>query len=89
VQEEEVRIVAPLILAELSLELSKEEEGAEQNPPIYDMERYREMIPDAVETVLGIFGFDRTVYSSSNFNNKKNKAQRTKNKWYEELGEEE
>ena len=43
-QEEEVRIVAPLILAELSLELSKEEEGAEQNPLIYDMEKYREMI---------------------------------------------
>jgi hypothetical protein len=56
----------------------KEEEGAEQNLPIYDMEKYKEMIPDAAETVLGIFGFDRTVYSSSNFNNKKNKAQRTK-----------
>ena len=46
------------------------------------------MIPDAAEIVLSIFGFDRTVYSSSNFNSKKNKAQRTKNKWYEELGEE-
>jgi hypothetical protein len=44
------------------------------------MERYREMIPDAAETVSSILGFDRTVYSSSNFNNKKNKAQRTKNK---------
>jgi hypothetical protein len=61
VQEEEVRIVVPLILAELSLELSKEEEEAEQNPPIYDMERYREMISDAAETVLSIFGFDGTV----------------------------
>jgi hypothetical protein len=37
------------------------------------------MIPDAAETVLSIFGFDRTAYdSSSNFNNKKNKAQEQK-----------
>jgi DNA polymerase elongation subunit (family B) len=42
----------------------------------YDMEKYREMILDAAETVLGIFGFDRTVYydggsfSSSNNKNK-------------------
>jgi predicted TIM-barrel fold metal-dependent hydrolase len=28
----------------------------------YDKEKYREMILDAAETVLGAFGFDRTVY---------------------------
>ena len=32
--------------------------------PQYDKEKYKEMIPDAAETVLGIFGFDRTVYSN-------------------------
>jgi DNA polymerase elongation subunit (family B) len=42
---------------------------------IYDKEKYREMILDAAETVLGYFGFDRTVYG-----NKRNKATR-KWKW--------
>jgi hypothetical protein len=28
----------------------------------YDREKYKEMLLDAAETVLGIFGFDRTVY---------------------------
>ena len=28
----------------------------------YDKEKYREMILDVAETVLGYFGFDRTVY---------------------------
>ena len=37
------------------------------------------MIFDAAETVLGFFGFDRTVYSN-------NKKIRKKN-WYEELRE--
>jgi hypothetical protein len=27
----------------------------------YDKEKYREMVLDAAETVLGFFGFDRTV----------------------------
>ena len=45
----------------------------------YDKEKYKEMILDAAETVLGLFGFDRTVYSS---NIKKKKGRR---KWYEEL----
>jgi hypothetical protein len=45
------------------------------------------MILDAAETVLGIFGFDRTVYSSDGNFNKKNKGRR-RNKWYEELREE-
>jgi DNA polymerase elongation subunit (family B) len=40
---------------------------------IYDKEKYREMILDAAETVLGYFGFDRTVYG-----NKRNTATR---KW--------
>jgi hypothetical protein len=38
------------------------------------------MILDAAEIVLGLFGFDRTVYS----NIKKNKRRR---KWYDELRE--
>ena len=37
------------------------------------------MVLDAAETVLGFFGFDRTVYSN-------NKTVRRK-KWYEELRE--
>lgn len=28
----------------------------------YDREKYKEMLLDAAETVLGIFGFDRTLY---------------------------
>ena len=28
----------------------------------YDKEKYKEMLLDAAETVLGIFGFDRTLY---------------------------
>jgi hypothetical protein len=47
----------------------------------YDKEKYREMILDAAETVLGFFGFDRTVCG----NIKKKKGRR---KWYEELREE-
>jgi DNA polymerase elongation subunit (family B) len=31
----------------------------------YDREKYREMLLDASETVLGIFGFDRTIYGKS------------------------
>lgn len=49
---------------------------------IYDKEKYREMVLDAAETVLGFFGFDRTVYS----NFKKGKGRRKW--WYEELREE-
>jgi hypothetical protein len=47
----------------------------------YDKDKYREMILDAAETVLGYFGFDRTVYG-----NPTNK--RKKRKWYDELREE-
>jgi hypothetical protein len=52
-----------------------------QSVPSYDREKYREMILDVAEAVLGSFGFDRTVYS----NFKKKKGRR---KWYEELREE-
>jgi hypothetical protein len=47
--------------------------------PQYDKEKYKEMILDAAETVLGFFGFDRTAFS--NFKKKR------KRKWYEELKE--
>jgi hypothetical protein len=30
--------------------------------PHYDKEKYKEMILDAAETVLGFFGFDRSAY---------------------------
>jgi DNA polymerase elongation subunit (family B) len=32
--------------------------------PPYDREKYKEMILDAAETVLGYFGFDRSAYSN-------------------------
>jgi DNA polymerase elongation subunit (family B) len=48
----------------------------------YDKEKYKEMILDAAETVLGFFGFDRTVYSNLKRNNGKRKW-----RWYEELRE--
>ena len=61
----------------------EEEENAAASPPLnnYDKEKYREMILDAAETVLGYFGFDRTVYSDF-----KKKGRRKW--WYEELREE-
>ena len=46
----------------------------------YDKEKYREMLLEAAETVLGYFGFDRTVYGDSI--RKKNR------KWWYELREE-
>ena len=71
------------------LELVKEEEvqgqGIKQNLLNYDKEKYKEMILDAAETVLGIFGFDRTVYDG---NFEKTKKERRRKKWYEELREE-
>src|SRR6476620_4543316 len=33
--------------------------------PNYDREKYKEMLLDAAETVLGIFGFDRTLFGKS------------------------
>jgi hypothetical protein len=50
------------------------------SPSQYDKEKYKEMILDAAETVLGFFGFDRGVYSSFKKNN-------GRKKWYEELRE--
>jgi AcrR family transcriptional regulator len=35
-----------------------------QSLPQYDREKYKEMILDAAETVLGFFGFDRTAYGN-------------------------
>jgi hypothetical protein len=51
--------------------------------PPYDKEKYKEMVLDAAETVLGFFGFDRTVYG----NLKRNNERRKKWRWYEELKE--
>jgi hypothetical protein len=59
-----------------------EKDGKEEKSTLnYDKDKYREMILDAAETVLGYFGFDRTVYG-----NPTNK--RKKKKWYEELHQE-
>jgi DNA polymerase-2 len=46
----------------------------------YDKEKYREMLLESAESVLGCFGFDRTVYGDSI--GKKNR------KWWYELREE-
>jgi hypothetical protein len=48
--------------------------------PSYDKEKYKEMILDAAETVLGLFGFDKSTYSSLERNN-------GRRKWFEELKE--
>jgi DNA polymerase elongation subunit (family B) len=55
--------------------------GYENRKLDYDKEKYREMIHDAAETVLGYFGFDRTVYG-----NKKNTD--TRRWWLVELRQE-
>ena len=47
----------------------------------YDKEKYKEIL-DAAETVLGYFGFDRTIYG-----NKKNTGPR-KLRWLQELRQE-
>ncbi len=31
----------------------------------YDKEKYKEMLLDAAETILGIFGFDRTLFGKA------------------------
>jgi DNA polymerase elongation subunit (family B) len=47
--------------------------------PDYDKEKYRDMLLEAAETILGYFGFDRTIYGE---------AIRKKNrKWWHELRE--
>jgi DNA polymerase elongation subunit (family B) len=47
--------------------------------PNYDKEKYREMILDAAETVMGPFGFERTVYRDS---------KKRRGKWWQELVQE-
>ena len=52
------------------------EEGREQ---VYDKDKYREMLLEAAETVLGYFGFDRTLFGVTT---------RSKNrKWWHQLRE--
>ena len=50
--------------------------------PSYDKEKYKEMILDAAEAVLGFIVFYRTAYSGFKKNNGKRKW-----RWYEELRE--
>jgi DNA polymerase elongation subunit (family B) len=59
-----------------ALELVKQEQELD-----YDKEKYSEMLLEAAETVLGCFGFDRTIYATKT-TKKKNK------KWWHELREE-
>jgi hypothetical protein len=54
------------------LEILQKGESSENSTLNYDKEKYREMILDAAETVLGDFGFDRTVYENPKNNRKKN-----------------
>jgi hypothetical protein len=42
----------------------------------YDKEKYKEMVLDAAETVLGFFGFDKNAYSN---------IKKGRRKWYEEI----
>ena len=51
-----------------------------------DKEKYREMILDAAERVLSIFGFDRIVYGNPRKNNKGSNNRRWS--WWQELREE-
>jgi DNA polymerase elongation subunit (family B) len=44
--------------------------------PQYDKEKYKEMVLDAAETVLGFFGFDKNAYSN---------IKKGRRKWYEEI----
>jgi hypothetical protein len=61
--------------------LQKEKDDKENGKTLnYDKDKYREMVLDATETVLGYFGFDRTVYENPTRNGRKKK-----NKWHDEL----
>jgi DNA polymerase elongation subunit (family B) len=75
------RVVSLEILRKVG---EKEKDGKEENGKTlnYDKDKYREMMLDAAETVLGYFGFNRTVYENPRNNRKKKK------KWYDELQEE-
>ena len=53
------------------------EAGREQ---VYDKEKYREMILEATETILGYFGFDRTLFGDN--------ARSKSTKWWHMLRQE-
>jgi DNA polymerase elongation subunit (family B) len=67
------------LLRVAALETAPEKDGCDNKGRSlnYDKEKYREMILDAAETVLGPFGFERTVYGDS----KKRKGKW----WWQEL----
>jgi hypothetical protein len=46
----------------------------------YDMEKFRKMILDATETVLGYFGLNRTVYENLRNRKRNGMTNRRKNK---------
>ena len=46
----------------------------------YDKEKYREMLLEATESILGYFGFDRTIYGDA--------VRRKNRKWWYELRQE-
>jgi hypothetical protein len=48
----------------------------------YDREKYREMLLDATETVLGYFGLNRTVYENPRNRKRNGMMNRRKNKRY-------
>jgi hypothetical protein len=50
----------------------------------YGNDKYREMILDAAGTVLGIFGFDRTIFGNAKYDKRKRKWW-----WWQELIEKE
>ena len=51
----------------------------------YDKEKYRDLLLDAAETVLGYFGFDGSVYRK--YENRGIRSSKQK-KWWNELREE-
>ncbi len=61
--------------SEKTLDLFKQEELN------YDKQKYREMLLEAAETVLGYFGIDRTIYDVES-------VRKTNRKWWYELAEE-
>ena len=56
----------------------------EKDKVTYDKEKYRDLLLDAAETVLGYFGFDGPVYKSENKGIRSSKQK----KWRDELREE-
>jgi hypothetical protein len=61
--------------SEKTLDLLRQEELNHDKP------KYREMLLETTETVLGYFGFDRTIYDAES-------ARKTNRKWWYELAEE-